>query len=140
MLVRRALLLLTIVLVLLALPASANANSGVLTVSPTTSAVDEFSFSDVLGSIADTSPELSTIVGVAKTTNVQFLELHLLKGYDPKALDFAPAQNNALTRLRAAVGRNKALAAKLRRAGFLLSDVVAILRDPAGKLFVFINL
>lgn len=108
--------------------------------SPTTSPVDEFNFSQVLGTIENPGQEMAVIAVIVKATSVQFLELHLLRGYDPKALVFAPKQTKFLTELRAAVGWNNALAAKLRRAGFLLSDVVGILADPAGNPFVFVNL
>ena len=84
--------LLTVALALTAIPSNANSNSGASTVSATTSGVDEFNFSQVLGTIANPSQELAVIPGIAKATSVQFLELHLLKGYDANALVFAPKQ------------------------------------------------
>lgn len=100
----------------------------------------KFTFAQVMGSIADPTAEDAAISAIDKKSDVEFVEMHLLPGYDAAALIFTAAQSDALKTLHKAIGRNNALMAKLRKAGYLLDDVVAVLPDASGAPVVFIDL
>src|SRR5665213_638852 len=88
--------------------------------------VATFGFAEVIARIATKEPSWSDIDKIDTTTNVKFVELSGLKGYNAAALAFSPAEQQLLVALDAKVGRNAALMKKLRHAGFFLSDVVAL--------------
>jgi len=106
---------------------------------PTASATG-FTFPQVMGSIASAATETVAISAIDKKATVTFVEVHLLPGYEANALTFTQAQSDALTALHKAMGRNNALMKKLRKAGYLLDDVIAVLPDPSGAPVVFIDL
>lgn len=99
----------------------------------------KFGFADIIAGIGAAN-QSTEVAAITSSTKVTFVQLHMLKGYDSTALSFSAAQLKALIALDAAVGRNRALEAKLRKAGYLLSDVVAISIDQASDAVVFINL
>jgi len=101
---------------------------------------DTFTFSDVMVMVAsDTSTK--AVAKIKSSTKVQFAEVHLLKGYTAAADVFTPDEQQALVKLGAIIGRNTYLMNKLRHAGFLLSDVVAVtILDKEGSALTFINL
>jgi len=99
--------------------------------------VAKFTYADVVGRIGG-ADALAGVDGVTADTSVKFIELHTLKGYKVPA--FSAAQTKALAALAAAVKHSTALAAKVRKAGFLPADIVAVVADPSGTVFVFINL
>ena len=107
---------------------------------PALSSSTGFTFAQVMGSLADVSTETAAITAIDKKSAVSFVEMHLLPGYTAAALTFTAAQSDALKALHKTMGRNNALMAKLRRAGYLLDDVVAVLTDPSGAPVVFIDL
>lgn len=83
----------------------------------------EYNYSDVGALIG--GAEAASPAGQVKTaTSVQFVELHVLRGYPASGAAFSTSRAIAL--LARAIGRNRALGAKLCCAGFLLGDVVAL--------------
>ena len=131
--------MLVITALLLAPLVAQSATASPAYVLPIPAVAAKFSFADIIAGIgaAKPSPEIAAITS---STKVTFVQLHMLKGYDSTALSFSATQLKALIALDAEVGRNRALEAKLRKAGYLLSDVVAVSIDPAGGDVVFINL
>jgi len=107
---------------------------------PKAPAQDTFTFDDVQASLSDIGPEKAAISKIDATTNVVFVELHLVPGFSSDKANFTPDQVKNIEALRSAIGRNNALMRKLRKAGYLLNEVVALRENPAGIPYVFIDL
>ena len=133
-----------------ALPMSAYAAGLTATTNAATSAAattasslsDKSTFADVIGSLSATSTTaMSTTTdfsAIHAGSNISIVLVSKLKGYSVNGLKLSKADMSTMTKLDAKVAANAALTAKLKKAGYLPSDVVAVSVDSKGSVTVFV--
>ncbi len=140
-------------LALAALPATTYAAGLSTTVNTATNAAastaagaslsDKSTFTDVMGSLSTNSTNsmgATTDYGSIKTSShVSFVQVSKLKGYSANGLKLSKANAASMTKLDANVAANAALTAKLKKAGYLPSDVAAVSTDAKGNVTVFVT-
>jgi len=136
---------LAVVLLLLPLAAQAAPAAGApptpgVTVVPKPQPSNKFTFSEVMAMVLAGKPSADVVGKITSSTNVQFVEIHMLRGFSSAANVFTSDEQKALVKLGATVGHNAFLMKKLRRAGFMLGDVVALSLNADGSAVAFINL
>ncbi len=114
--------------------------------SATTSAATDATTTASIGSNFDTL--LSRInagtdvdlTGLSSTSNVKFVAIDTLQGWDMKKFDDTVAEKTAdMTSLRGKIGANATLKSKLEGAGHAVDDVVAIEKGADGSFTVYVD-
>ena len=135
-----------------ALPALASAASLTTTANTTAAAAtstaagtgltSKSSFADLVSSLSVTSTTSaaagSDIASIDAKSNVTVVLASKLTGYTSGGLKLSPAQTASQVKLDASVAANAALTAKVKKSGYLPSDVVAVSVDAKGNVYIFV--
>lgn len=121
------------------------ANTATKTVTSTTAGAslsDKSSFADVMGTLSTTSTNAmgttSDFGSVKSNSNISIVLVSKLKGYSAGGLKLSKANAATMAKLDTKVAANATLTAKLKKAGYLPSDVVAVSVDAKGDVTIFV--
>lgn len=121
------------------------ANSATKAISSTTAGAslsDKSSFADVMSTLSATSTNTmgttSDFGSIKSSSNISIVLVSKLKGYKAGGLKLSKADAAAMAKLDTKVAASATLTAKLKKAGYLPSDVVAVSLDTKGDVTVFV--
>lgn len=135
-----------------ALPVSTHAASLTTTTTNTTNAAasmaagtsltSKSTFADVMDSLSTTSTNATGAAtdfgAINATSSVTIVKVSKLKGYSAGGMKLSKTSMASMTKLDAKVAANASLTAKLKKAGYLPSDVAAVSVDAKGNATVFV--